>query len=419
MRIQRNCAPIVAVLVLAGCVDEVVRPVLQFPATIEIVSGNDQIQGRERNLNEPIVVRALDESQLPMSEVTLIFEPGPGSGSVDVAAAVTDASGEVTVNWRLGDAADPQTLTVSAGAAARAEVTATARLGDFDVHLIVADPRFTVEQVQGFRAGVERWTDVIIGDLRDYDFPDSYVLTDECQGLQSLEVAHRGTVDDVRIVIDIGSRNAIAHCEQRPELPTGVTHPVLSYVTITERAWGLAADRSEEYMVHLVGHLLGFGWDWQGLIRNPVRRQGEGADTHFPDPQTVALFNAAGGVRWTGSKVPVENYGPYGNSDAHWRGDVVGHEVMSSWYNFPNPGDNPPLSVFTVQSMAALGYEVDLSMADPYTLPGVGQGARPAYPIRRHPAYPIHPRPDDAGFQETSGVTLDEIGRVITFGTRR
>ena len=33
------------------------------------------------------------------------------------------------------------------------------------------------------------------------------------------------------------------------------------------------------------------------------------------------------------------------------------------------PGDNPPLSAITVQSIAALGYQVDVSMADPYELP--------------------------------------------------
>ena len=71
---------------------------------------------------------------------------------------------------------------------------------------------------------------------------------------------------------------------------------------------------------------------------------------------------------WTGgSKVPVENAEE--NRDIHWRGDVLGHEIMSSWYTMGMPGDDPPLSAITVQSVAALGYQVDVSMADPYELP--------------------------------------------------
>ncbi len=65
--------------------------------------------------------------------------------------------------------------------------------------------------------------------------------------------------------------------------------------------------------------------------------------------------------------MPVENAEE--NRDIHWRGDVLGHEIMSSWYTMGMPGDDPPLSAITVQSVAALGYQVDVSMADPYELP--------------------------------------------------
>ena len=129
--------------------------------------------------------------------------------------------------------------------------------------------------------------------------------------------------------------------------------------------------RLREWMAHLMGHGLGFGLFWGSLRHNPVSVAGVGADTHFPDAATVAAFEAAGGGAWTGgSKVPVENSEKY--SDIHWRGDVLGDELMSSWYTMGMPGDNPPLSAITVQAMGALGYEVDVRMANPYEVPGAG-----------------------------------------------
>ena len=132
--------------------------------------------------------------------------------------------------------------------------------------------------------------------------------------------------------------------------------------------------RFREWMTHVTGHGLGFGIFWGSLLHNPIDEAGVGADTHFPDAATVAAFDAAGGGEWTGgSKVPVENAAE--NRDVHWRGDVFGHEIMSSWYTMAMPGDGPPLSAITVQSVAALGYQVDVNMADPYELPKADRAA--------------------------------------------
>ena len=45
----------------------------------------------------------------------------------------------------------------------------------------------------------------------------------------------------------------------------------------------------------------------------------------------------------------------------------MGDELMGPDYHFGGTADLP-LSAITVQSMATLGYEVDLTMADPYTV---------------------------------------------------
>ena len=337
---------------------------------IEFVSGDGQIQGRERQLNEPVVVQALDEDGHPAPGIGLYFSTDPPSGSVDFNNVTTDSIGRASVWWTLGDLVGRQILTVRSltlGAA----ISATARESDFDIHL-VTDPGFTPEQVEAMRAGTERWTDVITGDMPDSRLPPDYRPPSRCLDAKT---ATSGEIDDMRIEVriraDLDSPMVLAFCEAT-ESPVSL-RPFWLYVQVTpsfvQRLH--SESRLREWMAHTTGHGLGYGLFWGSLLHNPVDEAGVGADTHFPDAATVAAFDAAGGAAWTeGTKVPVENAEE--NRDIHWRGDVLGHEIMSSWYTMGMPGDNPPLSAITVQAMAALGYVVDVSMADPYTLPATG-----------------------------------------------
>ena len=124
-------------------------------------------------------------------------------------------------------------------------------------------------------------------------------------------------------------------------------------------------------ILHEMGHVLGIG-TMRGLtidglvindlLRNPCVGIGNaGSDTHFVRPLAIAAFDAAGGTSHTGGeKVPVENNGMVGSADAHWRESVLGNELMTSGLN---PGSNP-LSAITIQSLADVGYRVDVGPAD-------------------------------------------------------
>ncbi len=362
--------PIVC-LALSGCGAELEPEELSEPgpAAIEILSGDDQIQGRGRDLHEPVVVRAVNATATPMAGVALSFVPGPGSGSVSASSVVTDSGGEAIVFWKLGELVGAQQLSVrSAAGSAQATVSATARQSDFDVHL-VADPGLTAEQVEAIRAGTERWTDVVTGDIPDFRLPPDYRPPDRCLDAKWPTL---GVIDDMRIEVriraDLASSMIVAFCEVA-DLPVSI-RPfwLLVWVRPDFVAQLDSESRFREWIAHVTGHGLGIGIFWGSLLQNPVDEAGVGADTHFPDSATVAAFDAAGGSEWTGgSKVPVENAEE--NRDVHWRGDVFGHEIMSSWYTMGRPGDSPPLSAITVQSVAALGYQVDVSKADPYELP--------------------------------------------------
>ena len=53
-----------------------------------------------------------------------------------------------------------------------------------------------------------------------------------------------------------------------------------------------------------------------------------------------------------------------GSRDSHWRQSVMQSELMT-----PGSSDPSPRSAITIQSMADLGYTVDVTQADAYTLP--------------------------------------------------
>ncbi len=115
-----------------------------------------------------------------------------------------------------------------------------------------------------------------------------------------------------------------------------------------------------DVVLHEIGHVLGIGTLWQslGLL------VGAGtSNSGFIGSRAVAEYNTLTGGHFT--SVPVENAGGRGTRDAHWRESVFGSELMTGYVG---PGVNLPLSRLTVASLADLGYQVNLSAADPYQL---------------------------------------------------
>ena len=146
-----------------------------------------------------------------------------------------------------------------------------------------------------------------------------------------------------------------------------------------------------EVILHEMGHVLGFGTFWKTL--NLVRGV---SDMYFTGPLAIHAFDNAGGRNYNGPKVPVES------DSGHWRGPVFGDELMTPSVR-PDLDGSLPLSAITIQSLADLGYEVDVSRADRYRLP------EPAA------AKPVAERLIDLGdcIAEGPVYVVDENGRVI------
>lgn len=126
---------------------------------------------------------------------------------------------------------------------------------------------------------------------------------------------------------------------------------------------------SYEVMLHELGHVFGIGTYWRSgdpLLVNPTAGAGR-PDTHFPGPNAVAAFDAAGGSGYPGGKVPVTN-DPAEDADlgGHWRSVVCG-EIMTRG-NCPGEELNV-VSAITLGALADFGWVVDMSVAEDYALP--------------------------------------------------
>ena len=373
-RNSRSATRIAAILILlahVACMTEPEEePLEQTVTELVVVHGDGQYQGRGRRLHEPVSVRAYDEAGQVVSGAKVEFVVQPGNGSVSSEWARTDQLGVASTWWTLGDIAGPHSMTAAVLDGPIVEISATARPGDFDIQVVVGEG-FSDEQRKAMRAAAERWTAVIVGDKPDYSFPANFEPPGWCQqnGLTSAP----GQIDDVRwdVVIVDDPRNFLmrGYCHYRVG-PSGMTEPLWFFLAVSPSVVDAVTEHVEPeawqaWLSQLVGRSLAVRL--YHLVIDSIQ-----GDAHFADDATIAAFDAAGGVSWSGgSKVPLEPAGFYPN--LAWRCSVFGHEMMSdALAHFMLERGRRPMSAITVQLLAAVDFEVDVSKADPYTLPEPG-----------------------------------------------
>ena len=290
--------------------------------------------------------------------IALIAPVAAGTASCDIPPVAPEVPTATTVA-SSDDAPDPA-----------ADDDETPHQFQFDIVLMDEGAR---ELAARIRAQADRWARVVEGsDLEDIEWEPGTI---SCGGLQ--HDYQKDVLDDVFIMISVrdyftgpttGSGVRICGYRESSKLP------LVGAVFLDIE--GVPEDHVDDLILHQFGHMLGFGLSWEDLdlLRNPAW-DNEGADTHFTGSRATAAFVAAGGANYTGSKVPVENYWTNGTVDYHWRKSVFGTELMAPWLD-QNVAD--PLSAITIQSLADIGYTVDLAEADRFIVPGSSAAARAA-----------------------------------------
>lgn len=261
----------------------------------------------------------------------------------------------------------------------------TVTVGDpvesFDLQLIFVD-NGTASQDQAFLDAAAIWNAVITGDIPDYDLGGSQIAANACIDGQP---ALTGVVDDVVIYVAIRNIDGPSGTLARAgpcAIRNGSGLAFVGTMEFDEADLDLLEDEGnmQTVVLHEMAHVLGVGtiWSYRDLLQapstdrsaNPCTVNNPSADTHFTGALARAAFDAAGGTGYADAKVPVAN-GEFGatcgSADGHWRESVFDTELMTP---FIDGGVLNEMSAITVQSLADLGYPVDVGLADPYTLPG-------------------------------------------------
>jgi hypothetical protein len=252
------------------------------------------------------------------------------------------------------------------------DITLGGAVVPFDIELVFVGPPGTANQVAAFQAAADRWMTIIPGDVFDVDFSVGDPFPADLCATGQPEITE--IIDDIRIYVRIdtidglgGTLASAGPCSLR-----AVTDiPILGSMKFDkDDLQKLENDGNMlEVVLHEMGHVLGIGtiWsaDFRDLLRLPSDSTNVGVDTHFRGTLAIAAFDAAGGTSYTGgAKVPVENTGTPGSANAHWRESVLDTELMTPFLDVGVPNQ---LSAITIQSLADLGYGVDVTQADPFS----------------------------------------------------
>ena len=307
--------------------------------------------------------------------------PGTYYLKVERAAGATTGAYELAV-WLIGSANDSF---------------------DIDVRYLGTPPTTTQQAL--FDEAAAFWSGAITDDLPDMPVLGSGWTCDEGDSLD-----FGSTIDDLIIHVKLkpfdGPGGALAFagpCYIRVEVFGQATIgdlPFIGIVSVDTADLGvLETDELKAVIIHEMAHALGFGtlWDYFGFLENPsidpmTDLEVTGQETYFDGTEAITKFNDldTGGL-YVDTQVPVENdtteYG-VGSLDGHWRESVFCSELMTPSIG---PGVTNPVSAVTLGSLEDIGYAIDYTAAESYTLPtncegGMGfvrgQGTRPTIDLR-------------------------------------
>lgn len=116
---------------------------------------------------------------------------------------------------------------------------------------------------------------------------------------------------------------------------------------------GILAD----VILHEMGHVLGFGTIWGASYAGLNTTFGQ-----YTGANALAEYRQMSG-NTAATYVPLETGGGAGTANSHWSESVFGAELMTGYAS-----GSMPLSRLTVAAMKDLGYVVDYSAAESYTL---------------------------------------------------
>lgn len=213
----------------------------------------------------------------------------------------------------------------------------------------------TQRQQTAFKVAADRWTRVIVGDLPSV-LADGELIDDV------LILADGSDIDGPGKILGQAGPTRL-----RPESAGSAAFLPAKGRMSFDKADLKQMEQSKtlnDVITHEMGHVLGIGTIW--TQKRLLKRAGSD-NPAFAGKRAMTEYGAIQGAGAKKKEVPVENSGGPGTRDSHWRESVFHNELMTG---FVGEAGNP-LSRITAASLEDLGYVVDISAADPYSMPNL------------------------------------------------
>lgn len=339
------------------------------PIEIARFAGNNQAGQALAVVPGPIRAKVADAFGNGVPDVEVTWTVESGGGQLAAPTSVTSTTGVATAPaWTLG-ATGVQTISASAGAL---EVTFNASSSAYqvDVRYLVSTPNATVQAA--FTSAAARIATVITGDAPDL-LLNNYIGHRDCQGGASAPAISE-TIDDIIIFASVeaidGPGNVLGSASPCIARSGGVTLIGFMRFDSADLDALAASGRLQNVILHEMLHVIGVGTLWMSRGRQEGYDQ---PDSRFTGPLAREACVNNGGAVPCAIAVPAENCldlpigqecGP-GTQDSHWKESIFQSELMTGYLG---SGLNP-LSTITLQSLADIGYVVNLLPADDYGVP--------------------------------------------------
>jgi hypothetical protein len=312
-------------------------------------------------------VKVTDAEGISVPGVQVVFAVTGGGGSLTGGTITTNANGVATVgSWTMGPAAGANTLTATSAGLDGSPITftanATVSTSNYNIKITYLNGASTSQQA-AFETARQRWQAVVTGEL-------SSVLVNQtvCQGL---DIPVNETVDDLLILVTLDSIDGPSQVlgSAGPCLIRGSNNlTIVGQMTFdtADLAGAEAGGSLTDIVLHEMGHVLGIGSLWQ----NPFAFVSAACSTNprYTGPQAIAAFKSTNGGG-SATTIPLENFDqggcPNGTRDSHWEECVFGAELMTG---FIDAGVTRPMSLTTIRSLVDLGYTVDNSQAQAFSI---------------------------------------------------
>jgi hypothetical protein len=353
----------IAVALSAACSDST------GPSALSVKSGDNQTAMAGTPVPAPIIIAGT-------AGQNVTFTVTAGGGALSSTTGTVNADGTVTApTWTLGRSAVPQQLEATIGSK-KVAITATVKTS-YKIDVRFFGRAMSTDQQALFTNAANRIRAIIVGQVPLVNVAGTDVAKDcDVTGVAPLT----GNVDGILIYASIDSIDGkskilaqsgpcFVRVDQNNQLDFRTSIGVMKFDSADINSLA-GSGNLQEVITHEMLHVVGFGSFWAfpgGDSAGKVLLINPGADVRYTGQGGIAGCQAIGGVSTCATSVPVEgSQGGDGTINSHWRETTFNNELMTG---FLNTGTNP-LSKMSIKSLEDLDYTVDVSAADPFTIPG-------------------------------------------------